>query len=187
MTQTGVIHGRFQPLHNDHLKYILAGKARCNKLVVGITNPDPWTTREDAADPERSRPEQNPLTYFERYMMVRTVLVEAGVPWDDFCIVPLPINVPELYRYYVPMEAVFYLTIYDRWGDRKRGMFEDLGLRTEVMWQRPEDQKGITAAEIRKRMTCDEPWEHLVPAATARLMNTWNIGQRLKAMAGTSR
>jgi|GEM_PF-3973487 len=32
-----VIHGRFQALHNDHLKYLLAGKACCRHLTVGIT------------------------------------------------------------------------------------------------------------------------------------------------------
>jgi D-arabinose 5-phosphate isomerase GutQ len=36
----GVIHGRFQILHNDHLKYLLAGKDLCRHLVIGITNPD---------------------------------------------------------------------------------------------------------------------------------------------------
>jgi nicotinamide-nucleotide adenylyltransferase len=41
--ELGVIHGRFQVLHNDHLRYILAGKELCRHLVVGITNPDPTT------------------------------------------------------------------------------------------------------------------------------------------------
>jgi len=25
MTETGVVHGRFQTLHNDHMKYLMAG------------------------------------------------------------------------------------------------------------------------------------------------------------------
>jgi nicotinamide mononucleotide adenylyltransferase len=182
MTAMGVIHGRFQPLHNDHLVYILAGKERCRHLVVGITNPDPSCTRDDPADPQRSRPADNPLTYFERMVMVGTVLLEAGVPWETFSIVPFPINVPELYRYYVPMDAVFYLTIYDRWGERKLGMLKSLGLRTEVMWERPSADKGLTAAEIRKRMLNGEPWDHLVPEATARLMNSWDVPVRLRQL-----
>ncbi|MHA2009472.1 MAG: nicotinate-nucleotide adenylyltransferase, partial [Promethearchaeota archaeon] len=40
----GVIHGRFQVLHNDHIKYLMAGKKLCKYLVVGITNPDPSLT-----------------------------------------------------------------------------------------------------------------------------------------------
>ena len=79
MTSAGVIHGRFQVLHNDHLAYIMAAKLRCEHLVVGITNPDPTLTKEDFADPQRSLAINNPLTYFERYTMVRAVLVEAGL------------------------------------------------------------------------------------------------------------
>jgi nicotinamide-nucleotide adenylyltransferase len=30
----GVIHGRFQVLHKDHLKYLLAGKSLCEHLVL---------------------------------------------------------------------------------------------------------------------------------------------------------
>ena len=54
MHELGVIHGRFQLLHNDHLKYLLAGKQRCRHLVIGITNPDPTLTRADPADPART-------------------------------------------------------------------------------------------------------------------------------------
>lgn len=36
----GVVHGRFQLLHNDHVKYIMAGMERCERLVIGICNPD---------------------------------------------------------------------------------------------------------------------------------------------------
>ena len=41
MIEIGVVHGRFQLFHLDHLKYVLGAKARCRHLVVGITNPDP--------------------------------------------------------------------------------------------------------------------------------------------------
>ena len=58
----------------DIRRYLLAGKARCEHLVVGITNPDPTLTREDEADPQRSIPSANPLTYFERYVMIRAAL-----------------------------------------------------------------------------------------------------------------
>ena len=71
MIETGVIHGRFQVLHNDHLKYLMAGKSKCQHLVVGITNPDPTLTGPESADPHRDSPFANPLTYVERYTMVR--------------------------------------------------------------------------------------------------------------------
>ncbi|MFP5212727.1 MAG: nicotinate-nucleotide adenylyltransferase [Acidobacteriota bacterium] len=180
LAETGVIHGRFQVLHNDHLKYLLAGKARCRHLVVGITNPDPLLTRDDDADPQRSEPGSNPLTYFERYAMTRAVLVEAGVREADFSIVPFPINLPELYPHYLPMDSVFYLTIYDEWGRRKLEQFKSLGLKTEVLWERSIREKGLSAGDIRRKMANGEPWEHLVPPATAALMKRWDIPERLR-------
>jgi nicotinamide-nucleotide adenylyltransferase len=185
MTETGVIHGRFQVLHNDHLAYILAGKARCRHLVVCITNPDPLLTKHDSADAKRSDSAANPLTYFERYTMARAALVEAGVTCEEFSIVPLPINLPELYHYYVPMDAVFYLTIYDEWGRRKLEMFQSLGLTTEVLWEKPLHEKGVVGHEVRARMVRGQPWEHLVPKAVATLVKKWDIPRRIRDLEGS--
>ncbi|MDR3567784.1 MAG: nicotinate-nucleotide adenylyltransferase [Syntrophobacteraceae bacterium] len=179
MTAIGVVHGRFQIFHLDHLKYVLAAGKRCRHLVVGITNPDPTLTRVDAADPGRSLPQANPLTYFERYTVIREVLLDEGLGPAQFSIVPFPINIPELYGFYLPLEAVFYLTIYDDWGRRKLEMFTSLGLNTEVLWRRPGEQKGITATEIRERMAQGLEWEHLVPPAAASVMKKMGIPQRI--------
>ena len=183
MIDTGVIHGRFQILHNDHLVYLMAGKERCRHLVVGVTNPDPSLTAEDPADPGRSLPSANPLTYLERHIMIREVLMEAGVALNEFTIVPFPINYPHLYVHYVPLDAVFFLTIYDGWGRRKRARFQEMGLSIEVLWERDRDEKGIEAGFVRDLMARGAPWEHMVPPATARLMKAWHIPERLRRMA----
>jgi nicotinamide mononucleotide adenylyltransferase len=177
----GVIHGRFQVLHNDHLRYLLAGKELCGHLVVGITNPDPLLTRVDPADPARSAAEANPLTYFERYQLVRAALGEAGVDHRAFSVVPFPVNLPELYRYYVPLDAVFYLTIYDDWGRRKLEQFGALGLRTHVLWERPVAEKGLCGTGVRGLMAAGLPWEHLIPASGAVLLKQWMVPERLRA------
>jgi nicotinamide-nucleotide adenylyltransferase len=180
--ETGVIHGRFQVLHNDHLVYLLAGMALCRHLVVGITNPDPLLTRDESSDPKRSNPAANPLTYFERYVMVRTVLEEAGIASAQFSVVPFPINMPELYKYYVPLDALYFLSIYDDWGKRKLEYFTSLGLATHVLREVSATQKGLSATDIRRRMAQDEPWEELMPPAVVTLMKKWNIPGRLRAL-----
>lgn len=136
----------------------------------------------EASNPERGSIAANPLTYFERYAMVRTALEELGIPSSAFSIVPLPINQPELYRYYVPLTAVFFLTIYDDWGRRKLAYFKSLGLKTHILWEVPPEQKGLSAAEIRRRMIEGERWQHLVPKSVAGLMKQWKIKERLKGM-----
>jgi len=182
MAERGVIHGRFQVLHHDHLSYLLTGKGRCRHLVVGVTNPDPVLTREDPADPGRSSPLANPLTYFERYTMVCRVLFRAGLDHTDFSVVPFPVNLPALYRYYVPLDATFYLTIYDDWGKRKLEQFKTAGLKTEVLWTRDPDNKGLSGGEIRQRMASGDTWEHLVPQETVMLMKLWGIPERLRML-----
>jgi nicotinamide mononucleotide adenylyltransferase len=181
--ETGVIHGRFQVLHNDHLKYLLAGKARCRHLVVGITNPDPDLTATESADAARSSPLANPLTYFERYVMVKAVLADAGISYADFSIVPMPISHPERYRYYVPREAVYFLSIYDDWGRRKLQYFQSLGLEVHILWEVDPEHKGISAGDVRRRMMAGEPWTHLVPMSVPPLLASWNIAERLKEIA----
>lgn len=183
--ETGVIHGRFQVLHNDHLAYLLAGMALCRHLVVGITNPDPLLTRDDDADRKRSTARANPLTYYERYLLVQAALESAGVPSGRFSIVPFPINLPELYRYYVPLDAVFFLTIYDDWGRRKLEQFQGLGLAVHILRDVPPQEKGISAVDIRTRLLQGEPWQHLVPPAVAALINQWDIAARLRSLAAT--
>ncbi len=180
MADTGVAHGRFQLFHNDHLKYLMAAKARCRHLVVGITNPDPSLTRADPADPHRSQPEDNPLTYFERYLIVKETLLSEGLDVREFSVVPFPINLPELYRYYVPLEATFFLTIYDAWGERKLEIFRSLGLTTEVLWRKPKAEKGLSATGIRELMSRGQPWEHLVPPVVSRLVHRLDLLDRLK-------
>ena len=180
--ERGVLHGRFQVLHRDHLAYLLKGKSLCNHLIVAITNPDPVLTRADGADPGRSDVMANPLTYYERYVMVRTALEAAGIRTADFSVVPLPINIPELYRYYVPLDAVFFLSIYDAWGKKKLQIFRSLELKTHIIRNVKPDEKGISGSNIRTRMRSGEPWENLVPPGVARLMKEWKIPRRLRDM-----
>ena len=177
--QQGVIHGRFQVLHNDHLKYLLAGKALCRHLVVGITNPDPSRIREESADPRRSGRSANPLTFFERYQLVRVALTWAGLGLDDFSVVPLPIHDPQLYQYYVPIDAVFFLAIYDDWGRRKKKYFESLNLNVHVLREVNPEDKGISGSDVRRKMAQGKPWEHLVPGGVAILLKKWGIPRRL--------
>jgi nicotinamide-nucleotide adenylyltransferase len=182
---TGVIHGRFQVFHNDHLKYLLAGKQLCRHLVVGVTNPDPMLTKKDCSDPHRSSDLANPLTYYERYMMIRAVMRELKVKPSDFSVVPLPINLPELYKYYVPIEAVFFMTIYDDWGRKKLQYFQSLNLKTRVLWEVPSERKGISSSEVRNKILCGESWEHLVPQSVATLIKEWSIEGRLRRLQET--
>jgi nicotinamide-nucleotide adenylyltransferase len=179
----GTIHGRFQILHNDHMKFLLAGKKLCKHLIVGITNPDPSLTKDHDSNPHRSKPIANPLTYYERYVMIKEALLEKGLKISEFSTVPFPINVPELLKYYVPMDAVFFLSIYDGWGRQKKAYLEALGLKVHVLWEVPLESKGLSGNDIRDSMLKGEPWEHFLPTAVVKLVKKWEIITRISELS----
>jgi nicotinamide-nucleotide adenylyltransferase len=111
--------------------------------------------------------------------MIEAVLLSAGLGWEEFSIVPFPINFPDRYRYYLPMDAVFFLTIYDEWGRRKHRYFEAMGLTTHVLWRVSKDNKGISASDVRRCIASGQAWTHLVPASVPPLIEQWKLRDRL--------
>lgn len=179
----GVIHGRFQMLHNGHMEYLLAGKERCDYLIVGISNPDASLMKFSAANPHRSAAGANPLTFYERFQMIRGALLEAGVPREEFDIVPFPINYPELLLNYVPWDAKFYMTIYDEWSEEKKRSLEALGCAVEVMWRRSNEEKEISGTEVREAIVRGEAWRHLVPPSVYAFAQKAGLEERIRALA----
>jgi nicotinamide-nucleotide adenylyltransferase/phosphinothricin biosynthesis protein PhpF len=178
ITDTGVVHGRLQPLHLGHLEYLLAGQEACEHLVVGITNPDPTAVVVEPTQPDRHLPASNPFTYYERYLMAEAALVGAGIGRDRFRIVPFPHSRPELLPNYVPPDAMHFLTVYDDWGEEKLRRLGDLGMKTHVLWRRT--HKVTTGTEIRRRIAAGQPWHHLVPPGVAAVLTERGIAERMR-------
>ena len=177
----GVVMGRFQGLHMGHMEYLLAGAERCGHLIVGVTNFEPWEELPASLkDLDRVRPSSNPFTYYERMAMIRDSLVEAGLPRERFDVVPFPIEQPEHIFNFAPPEAAYYVTIYDQWGEHKRQVLEDLGLRTQVLWVRTDAQRLTSGTEVRRLIAEGKPWEHLVPPAARRYLTEHGLVERLR-------
>lgn len=180
MDRIGVIHGRFQMLHKGHMEYLLAGKSRCERLIIGICNPDVNLTKYDCACPHRSESLSNPLTYFERYEMIKGAMIEAGQ--QSFDIVPFPINFPELIFNYVPKKAAFYMTIYDKWGEEKKRLLENIGCNVEVMWYRTDAERFTSGTEVREKIRSGESWKELVPPFVFRYITEHGIDERIMSL-----
>ena len=163
--KTGVIHGRFQGLHNGHMEYLLTAKKRCDFLVIGITNflGNAVDSEISRIDDHRLSEEGNPFSFYERLEMISGALIEAGVPREEFTVVPFPIENPEQIKNFVPGNAVYFMTIYDEWGKEKKKRLEELGLSVEVMWERTEAQKPISGSLVRERIKSGKEWKNLVP------------------------
>jgi nicotinamide mononucleotide adenylyltransferase len=167
------------------MEYLLAGKSRCEFLLIGITNPDPGLTTEHPADPKRSLVSSNPFTYFERFLMIRDSLQETGIKRNEFDIVPFPINYPERIRYYAPPNALYFATIYDNWGEAKVETLKSLGLQVEVMWKRNMSERFTTGEEVRRLIATGQNWENLVPPAVARIIKEYALENRVRELVGS--
>jgi nicotinamide-nucleotide adenylyltransferase len=179
----GMIHGRFQPFHNGHWEYARAALARCDFLLIGITNPDPSFIVPEVADRKRHLPEANPFTFFERQRMIQETLIEAAVAASRVAIVPFPIHHPEWWRYYCPRETVQFVRIFSSWGQEKLQRFRQHGWQAEVLNEGA--AKELSGSEVRWRLLHEQGWEDLVPLGSVRVLREIEAVQRLREVAGS--
>ena len=174
---TGVVHGRFQPLHKGHMEYIIDAKSRCSFLYIGIANPDPSLTEFNVNSPHRSLAESNPFTYHERLRMIRFSLDHDGFQSDEYEVVPFPVNKPDLLNNYVPMDSAFFITIYDEWGKEKKRILENMGLNVIVLEEGNIDLKLASGTQVRSLMKKGEGWKDYVPPVTVDYLESLLLGR----------
>lgn len=177
--EVGVVHGRFQLLHNEHMKYILEGKKRCKHLIIGICNPDKSLTKYSENCPHRSEAASNPFSYYERFQMIQGAMIESGISLYDFDIVPFPVNYPELIFCYTPRRAKYYMTIYDEWGTEKKTALEKIGCIVEVMWKKNIDQKLISGTDVRQCIRAGKAWKQYVPLSVFKYITEHGLDKRI--------
>ena len=158
------------------------GFRRCDFMFIGITIPTPEDFMFHDSDPARFKRESNPLTYWERSLLIRNALQEFRVEATKYCIVPFPISKPDKIKYFVPLNARFFVTIYDNWGRHKRDVLLSLGLNVDVMWEKEIEEKGITGALIRQNIIQGRPWEHLVASSVAHLIKELALDKRIQQL-----
>ena len=190
MTERGVVHGRFQGLHLKHMEYLLAAKMRCRLLYVGITHPDIFACpAASPLDVHGTLVRDNPLAYIERYEMIRDSLLEFGVKRDEFQIIPFPVDRPDVLAQYAPADAVYYMSICGEWDREKEKVLSSLGLKTEILWERDPEEKGITGTELRALIAGDGSWRQYMPKAAAEYLTEHGLDERIKNLfsAGSDR
>jgi nicotinamide mononucleotide adenylyltransferase len=175
--ELGMVHGRFQPLHIEHLQYILRGLGRCSHLVVGITNPEASEYQADSLSPHRHQEQANPYTYFQRSEMVRECLVDERVDLARVSIVPFHLFDPERWRYYLPSPGavVQFVRAFSGWEDKKIELFRTHGFRIDVLDRRM--PKNVEGKQVRNLMDAAGNWRQLVPPGTARVIDRLTAGE----------
>jgi nicotinamide mononucleotide adenylyltransferase len=166
--------GRFQPFHLGHLNYLRVLIAKPQPFIIGITNPDPTTIRSEGTSEHRHTADANPFTFFERYLMVREVLRDEDVRSSRYLIVPFPVNVPELWRFYLPGRVVQHMPVFSEWEAAKAQRFRDLGHEVVVV---NELAKRVSATDVRERIRKGEDWRELVPQGVMRVLKNLDLAR----------
>ena len=157
-TLRGIVHGRFQPFHNQHLEYLRIAAAHSEELLVGITNPERDGAPGEPTAVHRQCLEENPYTYWERLLMVEAVLESEGI---EGRVVPFPISEPKRLCDYLPVAGTHYLRVFDAWGEEKVRRLKQLGL--EVVVLQPGAEKTLSGSEVRACIRERGPWRDMIP------------------------
>ena len=174
------ICGRFQIFHNNHLEYLKLAAEKSEHLIIGITNHNPGQDKAKChEDPERTVTFNNPLTYYERYKMIKYVLEEQGYPPSFYDIVPFPIEEPIYLHNYIPLEALHFITIYDDWGRKKENTLREAGYETEVLKIGTLYDKIMSGTMIRQLIREGKEWNHLVSPSVYRFIIDNGIDKRI--------
>ena len=176
----GCVHGRFQPPHLGHLEYLLAAKARCGHLWIGlVTPPSPGLPRCFA---DRQAPASNPLTHEERVDLWTAILSAHQVPRAQFRFVGFPIDTPEFLPQAVPRSVKCFVTVYEDWNRRKVEIFGRLGYSVEVLYERAAAEKIYSGTVIRESLERgDAEWKELVPKVIISRLEALALGERIRS------
>lgn len=180
----GSVHGRFQPLHNGHLKYILGAKQYCDFLWVGVTQYNIHSLLDSPEDPHRRQQVHNPMTYFERVEMITNALLDSGLARNEFYTIPFPIEIPDCLPDFLPISVPVFTTIYDKWNRHKIEILKAKGYKVIILWE--ESMKLIDGIRIRELIYIgDKSWKGEVPTATVKIIEKYGIEDRIRKLRDT--
>ena len=174
---SGLVCGRFQPPHNEHLEYWRAAKARCDFLWIGIVRPNVRDDQLGLDRGHRSMLLSNPMTYFERATLIREILLEDGISGDSFACTPFPLDEPALLPDFVGTDVKVFTTICDPWNIKKAEVLRAMGYQVDVLFERGESRIHGQAIRLAIGLGNDD-WTSVVPPATVRAVRRLNLRER---------
>lgn len=184
MYKIGMIHGRYQPFHLGHFKYLKDALMCSEKLIIGITNPDPNLTGKDNSDAHRHQADANPFTYFLRLKMIqKSILMDTEIAHRiaDITFVPFPINKPDFWYCYLPPEnPVQIMNLIDPWDHVKKEMFERHDFKVFVIGSnryQTKDDKYVSGTSVRSDINTKGEWQSKVPPGTRYVLENWLAGK----------
>ena len=114
--------------------------------------------------------------------MIKNALLEFGVKREEFEIIPFPVSRPEILMQYALEDAVHYMGICGKWDEEKYEILKEHGLDVEILWERSEEERGITGTQLRDMIAEDGDWKQHMPKAAAGYIESHGIDKRIRKL-----
>lgn len=147
--KVGVVTGRFQPVHAQHMQLFELVFEECDRLIVAVTNPDTGARHEEQASAHRHTAAANPFTYYERSLLLSSAIEDYGLI-EESVIVPFDLTRPQVWPDYVPLDATQYVRAYSDWERQKAQWFTEAGYAVTVFDGDPRTR--VSSADIRESL-----------------------------------
>ncbi|HIP75282.1 MAG TPA: nicotinamide-nucleotide adenylyltransferase [Thermococcus paralvinellae] len=168
MPKRGLIVGRFQPVHNGHMKALEFVFSQVDEVIIGI------------GSAQASHTLKNPFTTSERMEMLIRALEEMEFK-KRYYLIPLPdINFNAIWATYVVSMVPKFDVVFTG-NSLVAQLFREKGY--EVIVQPMFKKDILSATEIRKRMIEGKPWEELVPRSVAEYIKEIKGVERIRMLA----
>jgi cytidyltransferase-like protein len=175
------IHGRFQPFHYGHVDYLKAALNHWPKIIIGITAISPVKNVSKLVE-HRADAVANPLTYWERMVLIHTGLKDIGVSESDIYFVPFPIDEPEKLKFIIPESTICATTDLYEWNREKVKRLNNVGYSTHILSECV--KVNFDGSTIRNQIIEGNPeWKKWVPPSSVELLELWDIQSRLISLS----
>lgn len=159
---TGLFIGRFQPFHNGHLWAIKEILKECDHITVAIGSSEKKNTKID------------PFSYEERKAMIEATLKDYNI--THYTIVPVPdINNDTLWPGHVKKLVGLFDFVYTG-SELTKKLFLMEGAAVIELPR----HEGISATEIRLRISKGLKYDDLIPKGTIQVLQQMNGVERLR-------
>ncbi len=170
-----MVHGRFQPFHNEHLEFVLLGLLHSKeKLIIGITNPQNEHKKKSLENgaAHRYNEEGNPYSFDLRKEMIARTLDTFKIERNRYEIIPFDIDSGEEELKMIAEKyggnLVHVLKIFSNWEREKIEKIKASGMDVFTLKDGHVEvtNKHVSGNLVRELLSSERNWKDFIPLGT---------------------
>jgi nicotinamide-nucleotide adenylyltransferase len=173
MHTRGLYVGRFQPFHLGHGYHVNYVLGEVEEIIIAV------------GSPQLSHELNDPFTTGERISMIRLALLEMGVSFSKYYIIPIPdANTHAIWTAQVITYSPSFDIVYSNDPLTCR-LFKETGIKVKnvPLFRR----EMYSATEARRRILSNQNWEELLHKNVAKFIKQIDGDHRIRELAGSDK